>query len=273
VIVAIEGVDSHGKSANHESAISEAANEVAGGLHHGLTLTSFTEVANQTTVRSHHDKRRLVPHPSPSRVLPPIGCTQVMAGRALPPEHVARRQYHGALFGESGTEKSLCPLHSMNFTTPCGTIDCGQLRGSCRASSGEASFSATKRAPHRARRPPPSGAIDRSTTERFFSTRFRKMPIALQVEALRVLQERELESRGGARPVPSTCASSQVERDLATLVAHGGFRADLYYRLSVSDLLPPLARASRRHSGPAAHLTEEIALRLGRPPRCCPPKP
>jgi hypothetical protein len=29
VIVAIEGVDSHGKSANHESAISEAANEVA----------------------------------------------------------------------------------------------------------------------------------------------------------------------------------------------------------------------------------------------------
>jgi hypothetical protein len=38
-----------------------------GGLHHRVALPSLPEIATPTTtLRSHHDKRGLVPHPSPS---------------------------------------------------------------------------------------------------------------------------------------------------------------------------------------------------------------
>ena len=68
------------------------------------------------------------------------------------------------------------------------------------------------------------------------------MPPALQARLLRVLQEREVTPLGGSRPVPIDIAVvCATHRDLPAMVAAGGFREDLYYRLAQSRMtLPPL---------------------------------
>ena len=65
---------------------------------------------------------------------------------------------------------------------------------------------------------------------------------AVQVKLLRVLQERQFEPLGSTRPEPADVrVVVATNRDLAAMVASGGFRQDLYYRIHVMRLeLPPL---------------------------------
>ncbi len=68
------------------------------------------------------------------------------------------------------------------------------------------------------------------------------MPPALQAKLLRFLQERVIERVGGRETIPVdvrvVCAT---HRDLPTLIQQGGFRQDLYYRISeVTVQIPPL---------------------------------
>ncbi|HEY9552511.1 sigma-54 interaction domain-containing protein [Allosphingosinicella sp.] len=71
-----------------------------------------------------------------------------------------------------------------------------------------------------------------------------ELPLALQAKLLRALQEKEVLPVGAVRPEPIdvriiACAN----RDLASEVAEGRFRADLYWRLNVLPLqLQPLGR-------------------------------
>jgi len=69
-----------------------------------------------------------------------------------------------------------------------------------------------------------------------------EMPLALQAKLLRVLQEKEIDRIGGARPIPietRVIAISNV--GLKQAVSEGKFREDLYYRVNVIPLtLPPL---------------------------------
>ena len=69
-----------------------------------------------------------------------------------------------------------------------------------------------------------------------------EMSLALQAKLLRVLQEREIDRVGGGMPTPIEARVVVVtNRDLATAVAAGSFREDLYYRINVVPLrIPPL---------------------------------
>jgi two-component system, NtrC family, response regulator AtoC len=94
-----------------------------------------------------------------------------------------------------------------------------------------------------------------------------ELPIGLQAKLLRVVESREIRRLGSTRPIPiDVRLVAATNRDLATEVAAGRFRRDLYFRLDgVSLRIPPLRE--RRHAiGPLAlAFVEHAARRLGRP--------
>ncbi|MBK5209243.1 MAG: sigma-54-dependent Fis family transcriptional regulator [Flavobacteriaceae bacterium] len=68
------------------------------------------------------------------------------------------------------------------------------------------------------------------------------VPLDLQVKLLRVIEEREIEKVGSAKPIAINIRLiASTKRDLKELVQEGKFREDLYYRLNVFPIsLPPL---------------------------------
>ncbi|MEP7027520.1 MAG: sigma 54-interacting transcriptional regulator, partial [Candidatus Eisenbacteria bacterium] len=69
-----------------------------------------------------------------------------------------------------------------------------------------------------------------------------EMPVQLQVKLLRVLERMSFKRVGGVKDITvSVRIVSATNQDLDRLVAAGGFREDLYYRLNVVSLVvPPL---------------------------------
>ena len=99
------------------------------------------------------------------------------------------------------------------------------------------------------------------------------MPLALQSKLLRVLQEREVEPLGSNKVEPvDVRVIAASSRDLASMVAAGSFRADLYYRRNVLPIaLPPLRDRRDDIEALAEALLEDIARRSGLPVRSLAP--
>ena len=117
------------------------------------------------------------------------------------------------------------------------------------------------------------GKIEYASGGTLFLDEIESMPIAMQIKLLRVLQERTLERLGSNTPIPIDCRIvAATKDDLRVLSEQGGFRADLYYRLSVATLsLPPLRE--RREDIPLLfqHFLLQAAARHERPVPPCDP--
>jgi two-component system response regulator HydG len=73
-----------------------------------------------------------------------------------------------------------------------------------------------------------------------------EIPPSVQAKLLRVLQHKEVRPVGSSTTVPVDIrVISATHRDLAAMVAEGGFRTDLFYRLNVVRVEIPPLRARR----------------------------
>jgi transcriptional regulator of acetoin/glycerol metabolism len=86
------------------------------------------------------------------------------------------------------------------------------------------------------------GRIQQSSGGTLFLDEIGDMPLNLQTRLLRVLEEQEVVPLGCEQAVKvELCVLSASHRDLRQLIANGGFREDLYYRLNGMTLeLPAL---------------------------------
>ena len=146
------------------------------------------------------------------------------------------------LRGESGTGKELIANH-IHYTSPrsegpfvkvnCGAIPETLLEDELFGHDKGAFTGAYRRR---------AGRFERASGGTLFLDEISEMPPPLQVKLLRVLQEREVERLGGDEPIRvDVRILLATHRDLEALLAEGGFREDLYYRINVVSLtIPPL---------------------------------
>jgi DNA-binding NtrC family response regulator len=107
-----------------------------------------------------------------------------------------------------------------------------------------------------------TGRIEAAHEGTLFLDEVGEMPLGLQAKLLRFLETGELQRVGNNESISvDVRIVAATHRPLARLVAGGGFRADLYYRLAVFLIRTP---GLQGHDEDIATLTEYFLQKLGR---------
>jgi transcriptional regulator with GAF, ATPase, and Fis domain len=111
------------------------------------------------------------------------------------------------------------------------------------------------------------GRIEQAAGGVLFLDEVGEMSLVVQAKLLRVLQEREFQRLGATRTLKTDVRIvAATNRDLATALARGEFREDLYYRLGVFEIrLPPLRERPEDIPPMLEAFVEEIGRQVGRP--------
>ena len=106
-----------------------------------------------------------------------------------------------------------------------------------------------------------AGRFEQAAGGTLFLDEIGDMPLEAQTRLLRVLQEGEFTTVGGARRIRADVrVIAATNKDIERLVAEGGFREDLYYRLNVVPVrLPALRQRSEDVGELARHFLERAA--------------
>ena len=210
-----------------------------------------------------------------------LGAAPVTTGESTPPQarelvgqsaamvqvrdlvsRVARSQAPVYISGESGVGKELVarlvhesgPRHGGPFVP----VNCGAIPGELM----ESELFGHKRGAFTGAVADAKGLVQSAEGGTLFLDEVADLPLHMQVKLLRVIQEKTVRPVGESRELPvDVRILSATHKDLATLVAQGRFREDLFYRINVIELrVPPL----RERVEDIAELAETIVERLAR---------
>ncbi len=181
-------------------------------------------------------------------------------------EKVSRSEITVFVSGESGTGKELVAraIHSGSLRSdePFIDVNCAAIPEGLQESE---LFGHEKGAFTGALATHP-GKFEQAAGGTIFLDEVGEMSPSAQARLLRVLQERCLQRVGGTKTIElDVRVVSASNRDLQTMVADGGFRQDLFYRLVVFPIeLPPLRRRSEDVPLLVEHFIEKYARDAGK---------
>lgn len=170
------------------------------------------------------------------------------------------------LEGESGTGKELLAkavhFHSPRKRGPFVTINCGAIPEQLL----ESELFGHRRGSFTGAVADKKGKFEVAHGGTIFLDEIGELPSLLQVKILRVLQEREIDKVGETRSMKvDVRVIAATNRDLEKMIADGGFRDDLYYRLAVVSIrVPPLRERTDDIPFLVDHFLGKHAERLGR---------
>jgi two-component system, NtrC family, nitrogen regulation response regulator GlnG len=111
-----------------------------------------------------------------------------------------------------------------------------------------------------------AGRFEQAEGGTLFLDEIGDMPMEAQTRLLRVLQSGEFTTVGGNRPIRANVrVIAATHKDLPDLIANGGFREDLYYRLNVIPLHLPALRQRGADVGLLARHFLDVAAQEGLP--------
>ena len=171
--------------------------------------------------------------------------------------------------GESGTGKELVArtLHrqSQRCDKPFVAINCGAIPEHLIQSELFGHEKGAFTGAHQRK----VGRIEAANGGTLFLDEIGDLPLELQANLLRFLQEKHIERVGGDQPIPvdvRVLAATHV--DLEKAIVQGRFREDLYYRLNVLQVITaPLRDRHGDLSMLASHFAHFYSLETGRRPR------
>ena len=170
------------------------------------------------------------------------------------------------LRGETGTGKGLVArlLHdaSPRAAAPFAHVDCAALAPSVI----ESELFGHERGAFTGADACRQGRLEAAARGTLFLDEIAELEPRLQAKLLRALQDRAFERVGGTRTLSLTArVVAATHRDLRHAVAEGSFRADLYFRLQVFEvMLPPLRERLDDLPMLVARGLDAIAQRAGR---------
>jgi two-component system response regulator PilR (NtrC family) len=188
------------------------------------------------------------------------GTSEVMERLRAQIAKLARSQVPIYVSGESGSGKEVAArlIHELGprGETPFVPVNCGAIPSELMESEffGHVKGSFTGAVADK------QGLFQAAEGGTLFLDEVADLPLSMQVKLLRAIQEKAARAVGDAAEtsidVRILCAT---HKDLASEVAAGRFRQDLYYRLNVIELPMP---SLRERAGDIAELAEQILTRI-----------
>jgi two-component system response regulator PilR (NtrC family) len=169
--------------------------------------------------------------------------------------------------GESGTGKELVAraihFNSPRKDRPFVAVNCGALSETLLDSE----LFGHMRGAFTGAESNKKGFIEIAEKGTIFLDEIGEMSPVVQVKLLRVLQERKFRRLGGTEEIDADIRILvATNRDLSKMVAEGGFREDLFYRINVIPLrLPPLRERLDDIPQLAGHFVAKFAEQMGKP--------